>query len=186
MACRQGYFRCHRRLAPKSSIACANNLNGDLKVVAAGAPCPRGWSPLSWNVTRSNRASRSRGSARATGGSRAARSPGGAWAAGAPRPPRPVSRQFAGGRRGEDRWPVLSSCRQLPTGRHTTDTRNLDGATGSRPNNRLQLANLQNFEKFDIIGIMRMALASPNHNMLNRHQTAQSHDVIESMIFGLR
>jgi hypothetical protein len=31
--------------------ACANNFNGDLKVVAAGAPCPRGWSPLSWNVT---------------------------------------------------------------------------------------------------------------------------------------
>jgi hypothetical protein len=30
--------------------ACANNLNGDLKVVAAGAPCPRNWSPLSWNV----------------------------------------------------------------------------------------------------------------------------------------
>jgi hypothetical protein len=30
--------------------ACANNLNGDLKVVAAGAPCPRNWSTLSWNV----------------------------------------------------------------------------------------------------------------------------------------
>jgi Collagen triple helix repeat (20 copies) len=30
--------------------ACANNINGDLKVVAAGAACPRNWTPLSWNV----------------------------------------------------------------------------------------------------------------------------------------
>jgi hypothetical protein len=30
--------------------ACANNLYGDLRVVAAG-PCPRGWRPLSRNVT---------------------------------------------------------------------------------------------------------------------------------------
>jgi hypothetical protein len=30
--------------------ACTNNATGDLKVVAAAAPCPRGWSPLSWNA----------------------------------------------------------------------------------------------------------------------------------------
>jgi hypothetical protein len=30
--------------------ACANNSSGDLKVVAAGASCPRNWTSLSWNV----------------------------------------------------------------------------------------------------------------------------------------
>ena len=30
--------------------ACVSSSTGELKVVAAGAPCPRGWNPLSWNV----------------------------------------------------------------------------------------------------------------------------------------
>jgi Collagen triple helix repeat (20 copies) len=30
--------------------ACANDTSGELKVVKAGAPCPRNWSPLDWNV----------------------------------------------------------------------------------------------------------------------------------------
>jgi hypothetical protein len=31
--------------------ACVSHATGDLKIVAAGAACPRNWSPLSWNVT---------------------------------------------------------------------------------------------------------------------------------------
>jgi hypothetical protein len=31
--------------------ACKNNLNGDLRIVAANATCPRGWTLISWNVT---------------------------------------------------------------------------------------------------------------------------------------
>jgi hypothetical protein len=30
--------------------ACKNNLSGDLKIVPQGAPCPRNWTLLSWNV----------------------------------------------------------------------------------------------------------------------------------------
>src|ERR1700683_4417170 len=31
--------------------ACKNNRNGDLIIVAQGAPCPDNWTSLSWNVT---------------------------------------------------------------------------------------------------------------------------------------
>jgi hypothetical protein len=31
--------------------ACVNNSSGDMKIVPAGATCPRNWTSLSWNVT---------------------------------------------------------------------------------------------------------------------------------------
>jgi hypothetical protein len=71
--------------------ACKNNRNGDLIIVAQGAPCPDNWTSLSWNVTAagggwsagaasSARGARSTGDAGAASSARGARSTGDAGA----------------------------------------------------------------------------------------------------------
>jgi hypothetical protein len=119
--------------------ACVHNPSGDMKIVAAGAPCPRGWSPLSWNVTGPIGLPGQEGP------------PGPQGPQGVPGPLGPQGVPGPQGQQGPQGPQGLSAGNLLvdATGKNVGSffppvgpappvvTRNLDGATGSRPYNRL-------------------------------------------------
>jgi hypothetical protein len=45
-----GALAMPQRASAQVIHACANEVSGELKVVKAGTPCQRNWTPLSWNV----------------------------------------------------------------------------------------------------------------------------------------